>query len=560
MKRYAFLIIKIFLLAAFIVFVGLHTKSWNIVGLGLLEFIAIFCFQGLIPGKNRFLRVIKYLLTSLLLFLSLANLTVYLFSGTFVSYLMTSNTENLSAISSSIPLYVTAIVYIVIAAFFPMRLDFEQVLPSIFEKMPKLIRNRYFFFTVLLAISLLIWIPTNLYGRLKTPVFAYTTYLHEAVKMSNLRSDNVSNKELKAIEKEFRHETIDSGINTPQNSMNVIIVFAEGFSSEVMSYDGGKLTPQLNQFSAETDNFINYFNQTAATYKGVRGQLFSSQQFDNGYENGSSKIKQNLETPLTSVQSILADYGYQTEFFNPEPNAEVWADYVSNLGFQKVLSSSTPSKAEESYVDDQRNFQKLFSEAEKLNDSGQPFMLATYTFGTHFSLDDSKTTYGDGKNALLNKFHNMDKSFGEFWSKFKKSELADNTMVIFTSDHATFPDAQYRSTFNTGRSYFLSTIPLMIYYPEIQPQTFDAKSRNTLGLAPTILDLIGVSKAENYFLGTSLYLDEPTSFEFITDLSPAYYGTKDVTEQEVRENKDLTSQDVKTLDKLQDFYKLSLNE
>ncbi|GAB2025969.1 hypothetical protein OfM1_20420 [Lactovum odontotermitis] len=559
MKKYIFLFIKILLLVGFVVFTGIQTKSVSIVGLGLLEFLAIFCLQGLIPGKNRFLLFLKYLLTSILLFLSLANMTVFLFSGTYLSYLLTSNTENLGALSSSLPVYAATIVYIVIAAFFPIRCKFENFLPALFEKLPKLVKKRYFLFTILFVLSFSAWLLVNFYARLKTPIFAYTTYLQEADRMSSLRSDNVSSKELRAIEKKFRKNTIGSGIDTPQNSMNVIVIFTEGLSSEVLDYDGGKLTPNLNQLENETDNFINYFNQTAATYRGVRGQLSSSQQVDNGYENGADKIKQNLTTPLTSVQSILAGYGYQTAFFNPEPNEEIWSDYVSNLDFQKVLTGSIPSKKNDSYVSDEKNYQHVFSEAEKLNRSGQQFMLTTYTFGTHLSLD-SKTTYGDGSNSLLNKFYNMDESFGKFWDKFKKSDLANNTMVVFTSDHATFPDAQYRSTFDTGRGYFLSTIPLMIYYPGVQPQTIDVKCRNSLGLAPTILDLIGVSRAENYFLGTSLYLDKPTSFEYLTALPPAYFETKGVTEQDTRMNKDITSHDYKTIDKLLQFYKLSLNE
>ncbi|WP_054639597.1 hypothetical protein [Lactococcus fujiensis] len=49
------------------------------------------------------------------------------------------------------------------------------------------------------------------------------------------------------IEAEFAKSTIASGISTNLQQPNVIVIFTEGLSQEVLNYDGGKLTPNLNK-------------------------------------------------------------------------------------------------------------------------------------------------------------------------------------------------------------------------------------------------------------------------------------------------------------------------
>jgi phosphoglycerol transferase MdoB-like AlkP superfamily enzyme len=152
-------------------------------------------------------------------------------------------------------------------------------------------------------------------------------------------------------------------------------------------------------------------------------------------------------------------------------------------------------------------------------------MMGTYTFQTHNGWNSSTNQYGNGSNAVLNKFHNFDVAFGTFLKKFMSSDLKNNTILIYTTDHASYASPDYAKTMDDTRSEFVSTIPLMIYYPGVKAKTIDAKGRNTLGLAPTIMDLMGVNKAKNYFLGTSLYTNNPTQYETTTEIGNSFYTT-----------------------------------
>lgn len=98
----------------------------------------------------------------------------------------------------------------------------------------------------------------------------------------------------------------------------------------------------------------------------------------------------------------------------------------------------------------------------------------------------------------------------------------------------------------------------MIYVPNMESKTIDANSRNSLGLAPTILDLVGVDKASNYFLGTSLFTNHPTAYEHISTVPPVSYSTAGLTEKDTIENKNIQIGDTPETRKLNDYYSFSL--
>ncbi|MFD1393856.1 sulfatase-like hydrolase/transferase [Lacticaseibacillus jixianensis] len=163
---------------------------------------------------------------------------------------------------------------------------------------------------------------------------------------------------------------------------------------------------------------------------------------------------------------------------------------------------------------------------EKLNSQNKKFFLGTYTLETHNGWNVTDNKYRKGDNAVLNKFHNLDTVFGEFLNRFMASPLKDNTILVFTTDHASYASPDYASVMDDHRSTFVSTIPLMIYYPGVKGETIDAKGRNSLGLAPTILDLLDIGRVKNYFLGTSLFTTKPTGYEYTTEIGENFYSTK----------------------------------
>lgn len=172
--------------------------------------------------------------------------------------------------------------------------------------------------------------------------------------------------------------------------------------------------------------------------------------------------------------------------------------------------SDNPSGGDRS---DREMMRVVFEKMKEAAKHERPYFIAAYTVGTHHGLDSPDEKYGDGSNAYYNKFYNLDHWIGDFYSKFAKSREADETLIVFTADHATFPAAGYRSSFHSGQKYFVNEIPLILCGGLARPRRLDASFRNSLALAPTICDILGVTKFRNAFLGRTLFGDQRTEFE-----------------------------------------------
>ena len=85
-----------------------------------------------------------------------------------------------------------------------------------------------------------------------------------------------------------------------------------------------------------------------------------------------------------------------------------------------------------------------------------------------------------------------------------KSKYYKNTILIITADHATYPSPDYKKSFNSNSVYFVNQIPFIIIGKGVKHQVINARGMNSLSIAPTILQMLGVKYSMNYFLGCSL--------------------------------------------------------
>ncbi|GAB2026776.1 hypothetical protein OfM2_06790 [Lactovum odontotermitis] len=511
------------------------------------EILLIFVLSQLFYYKA--LKYLGYLLSSVFYFVCLVNIVSVAVTGDYITYIMWNNLANLKALGPSVNTIILAVILIFILCFLPTRQNWLFQHQNLFN-----------------VLTILTIIGYGYAGTLQeSPLSGWVSLYNSGVKthqtLSKFESEKGQRKELYA---EFEQPSIEGGYNGTLYNPNVIVIFAEGLSKEVLDGNNGSytdLTPNLDEFTKSAINVTNYYNQTAATYRGLRGQLFSSQQYLEGYENGIPAIEKETDTKLTSVQSILSDNGYSTAMINPEPDQDLFVSYLNELGFDKIISgprSELINSGGEMTLSDEDNLQLLLETAEEKNNNGESFFLSTYTYQTHVGLT-SNIKYGDGKNEYLNKYHALDAAFGEFWNAFKASSLYNNTIVVFTTDHATFPDPTYASTFKVGRSIYLSTVPLLIYYPGAQPQVIDAAGKNSLSLAPTLLDMTGMEASKNYFLGDSLFSTQTSEMSYITAIGDELYSTKDYGKGVVtitsKNRPDYSTQ----LKELEDYYKISLH-
>jgi glucan phosphoethanolaminetransferase (alkaline phosphatase superfamily) len=449
------------------------------------------------------------------------------FTGTFLTRIMLENTVSFNALGSTKYFYIMLIFVSIAISFLPFRVN-KEIVKSIKCKWILVCVNMLYFAIIIFALHRSVGIDHSPYlsvAKLTKVVFA-DLYQEQKYRMAaRAVKDN--------IYEEFYSELLvtTEGLKPviANKKPNVVLIFTEGMSAEVIDvYDD--LTPNINQLIKKSLAFENYYNHTAATFRGLRGQLFSGYQFKGGYSYGTGfgelaieELQKGINTKLISIAEILNDEGYNSYFLNPEPSYPQFTNYLRQLGFSHVISGDISDR--------DLSDREIFTLLEKtVLDVKEPFFIAMYNIGTHDSRDSPDEKYQDGKNAMLNKFHNYDKWFGTFFNNIFNSQIplrqkiADNTILIFTADHATFPGPEYVSTFASTQQFFVGKVPLMFYNKDIVPEHVDVSGRNSLCLTPTILDILNIREYENYFLGSSLFSDG-TTIEKISALGEEYFYT-----------------------------------
>lgn len=465
-----------------------------------LELLCIFLISNILLSKEK----IGQCINNILLLLFNAQLVVLYFGNSYISMIMLSNLHSLEDISGNATIYIIGILLVLFFSFLPIS--------KINAKKPT--------FPILLAMSMLLELTfTSLSSFTFSPLYSYydiaTQYYRNQQMNTAIVDSKVDNEDSTNFYKLEIQDYRKKDEKLPEQP-NIILIFTEGLSLNV-TYDEKNITPNISEYKKKSLCFYKYYNHTAATYRGLQGQLYSGYQL-NDFDGNN----------LVSLQGILSDQGYDTFFINVEPHNDEFTSYLNNLGYDEVLIDETfECNGPTHSISDADAYNYLFDVAQQQAKTDKPFFMTIYTLGTHASFDSVDEKYSDGTNAELNKFYNADYQFGNFMNKFESSSLSDNTIIIFTTYHATYKDEAFTSSFpNHHRPYtFCDEIPLFIYYKGIQPESINVNGRNTLCLAPTILDYLDIT-APNYFLGSSLFSSEKESnFETIFTETYTYINT-----------------------------------
>ena len=471
-------IIKYLFSALITIFAITTTGEWKYVALGLFELGIIILTTDLLLKRNP---IAGRVLNCLLCLLYNAQLVILFFGNSFLQLVMVTNIASIQSLGGKALEYGFGLILVLIYSFLP-------VYPlAVLKK-----KNGFILLPLLVGMEVL---GLCMIGSRYSPTVGYAQVISQAIEISQLKHKVNS---IDGSASDFYSAVIEDHIRKDPrlpDYPNIILIFTEGLSQSVVD-DDREIMPNLVKLQAESINFTNYYNHTFATYRGLSGQLYSGYQLNNLDENN-----------LIAIQDVLGAYQYHTAFINTEPANPEFTGYLQTFDFDEVIGSvnDTRTGMTESYSDKEA-YEMLFDTACSLEKADSPYFLGIYTYGTHVTLNSVNEVYGDGSNAILNKFFNLDVQLGDFIRRFKESELFDDTIIIFTTDHATYQDSDFTDTFpQTYRaSSMVDEIPLCIYYKGVTPRTYDVNGRNSLSLSPTILDFLDISYP-NYFLGASLF-------------------------------------------------------
>lgn len=479
-------LIKAIITVGMIVFFLLRSRSAGYFAFGVIETLIVLALTGLCVRKHP---VIAWIVNGILTLLLLAQYATLYFGNSFVSPIMLSNLRSVRSLSGQAVQIIAAVIAVAAVSVLPVRSRHGFTLKKPLAVLVSIV------LIAAEAAGMLLFSPGC------SPLYALAETSAIMIHSASLTRDDVNRTEeqIAAELEKFHRDGVEDHVAKPltiSEKPNIVLIFTEGLSQSIID-DPRSLMPNLQAFAQESLSFVNYYNHTAATYRGLIGQLYSGHQFRNNDTN-----------QLVSLQGILSDRGYRTVFLNAEPKNKDFTEYLASFGFDELVSTGKNYR-----TSDKKMYSTLFDQLHASADDGQPLFVSLYTYGTHVSFDSPDETYGDGANAELNKFYNLDVQFGKFLKKFLNDPVSDNTILIFTTDHATYADAAYQESFgdiHPRTLLFCDPIPLMIWYKGVEPMQLDASGRNSLDLAPTVLDFLDIS-APNFFLGNTLFAPAPAA-------------------------------------------------
>jgi len=336
-----------------------------------------------------------------------------------------------------------------------------------------------------------------------------------------------------------------------QGKYNLILIVINSLRPDHLSLEGypRATSPRIDTLARESVYFERAFSQSCWTLPSL-ATIFTSEYLSSHKLDARDK---KISPDKRTFTQTLKENGYATNAFTCGLDAA--AVYGLEKGFDRydVYSGSKPvgvfsdmlPKVKRSLWENKEKKFFLFlhsydthppyrySEGESF-DKGYKgiFKDLAMDYNTFKGIKDH-ALYQKGKQARISEqdfrhiiacyddaIRQADTFIGSLVAELKALKLYDKTMIILCADHG--EELGERGTFNRFGNQNLYQevvrVPLLIRYPGIPPNLQGRKIRSLVGLvdiAPTALDLLGISSAGNGFQGVSLrsFIERPLDKE-----------------------------------------------
>lgn len=272
------------------------------------------------------------------------------------------------------------------------------------------------------------------------------------------------------------------------------------------------VTPFLHQLSQKHFSMENYFSNSVYTSKG-HFAIFCSQ------IPHLKKPEFSMDFSKKCLPEYLADAGYKNFFMQADTDINVHSvkDFFAHRDLQMpdlaAACLQNATKCVNHFLSDREFYNEFFHFTENLSPK-EPHFFALATLQNHMPFTFapiSEWFYAEPKNRYenyINSVRHTDKQIAYFFEKLSASPFYENSLVIITGDHA-FPLGERGNDRNENFAYQENfDVPLIIVDHRNNLKnshlTDAMQTASHLNLAPTILDLAGIS-AQTDFVGGSIF-------------------------------------------------------
>jgi len=304
---------------------------------------------------------------------------------------------------------------------------------------------------------------------------------------------------------------------------NVIVVLCESIGAEYVNFDPAQkktkngapnTMPWLAKYAAENGVvFENFYVQAPNSCKSLLS--LSSSLYPRPDRHRMMRGPVELQVPL--LPDVLKENGYRTCYIH----SGYWSwrnrdAFLKYHGIDALLDAQHMpfTKLDNSWgVDDRVMFQRALDWVDA-GGKEQPFFLLAYTIDTHHPYVSPEEPIDFGvKNPnhgrYLNAIRQTDTNMAWLMQQLEERGLADSTLILFTADHGE-AFGQHNLSVHGFSTYEPEVhVPLVMLHPSLKnwPRR-DKQVRQQIDVAPTVLDMLGIEKPQQW-QGQS-FLDEQT--------------------------------------------------
>jgi arylsulfatase A-like enzyme len=317
----------------------------------------------------------------------------------------------------------------------------------------------------------------------------------------------------------LRTFTVTPGLGRPSSAPDIILVMVESYNANVVKKktpEGKEITPVFNSLIPRGVYVERFYGNSVQTCNGqaavflsvipsIRGKIFTS------FPNLS----------FSALPGILRDAGYETMFVQAarELDFDNTRSFMKKAGFQHIHSAYeflTDADAPQvwGWGPEDGLFYRLslrLMDLIRRQCGGRPVFAVLATTSNHMWFDhvpkEKCRIYpdpGDIGQRYANSIHLSDEGLAVLLNGIAARPWLADAAVIITGDHS-FPVNEHGISHNEVGFYEeLFRIPLVILWNNLLAPRTLAGPFSQIDIAPTILDIAGVSGIKTHFLGQSM--------------------------------------------------------
>lgn len=296
---------------------------------------------------------------------------------------------------------------------------------------------------------------------------------------------------------------------------NVVLVLVESLSFKYVDAFGGEsygVTPNLDRLARGGMMFTNFYATSQRSVEGIQAVFTGLPSMI-----GVPILETGLSARYSGIANVSEKFGYSTIFVRSAVRRALRIDAVAlSAGFDEFYGKEDTPIIYLDYPDPEAamfgwDYDMLMLLADKLETIEKPFVSSAFTATMHGppfpplpERFNKLPANGDDENAFLNVLYYTDWSIGEFMKRCEKQAWFDQTIFIFSADHALpLYNVKYAKSHkfnqNENSHHRLFRIPFVIYAPKILEPRVINEVASQLDVFPTLMDLLGLDEPFSSF-------------------------------------------------------------